>query len=135
VHVLVLTIVWSYYMHGTNKIINLLRIDTTAYWRHGDTSPRIAIPTRHDNDPLSEAITLISRIRVLVPNSRVAKWAPLPTVMEYMSKKEKSHVLPRAIRQVEPESLDYYTPKKGQHVLSERWYLSASLQGVFLPWR
>jgi hypothetical protein len=29
-----------------------------------------------------------------------------------MSKKEKSHVLPRAIRQVEPESLDYYTPKK-----------------------
>lgn len=41
----------------------------------------------------------------------MAKWAPLPTVMEYMIKKERSHVLPRAIRQVEPGSLDYYTPK------------------------
>jgi hypothetical protein len=38
-------------------------------------------------------------------------WVPLPTVMQYMSKRERSHFLPRAKTQVETGRSDYYTPK------------------------
>jgi hypothetical protein len=47
----------------------------------------------------------------LVPKLREDKWAPLPTVMEYMSKRERSHVLAGAKKQAVTASLDYYTPK------------------------